>query len=181
MIQQYTEYTFDNGLETQHPPYNKVFSWDNYIKQTQYFFPNWFKQSYFACRGTVSDPPHYTIMPLNIAYCPDPFELYDNIEYWIARSGNECKWIFNLDLDYFFDDKGLKIFSDEYIMTFAEDLKKAMGNIEILTIAMSPECCGSWEKSLSVLALFDRVFDFDDVIDTIAKKIVIDSHFQLRT
>lgn len=170
-IQQYTEYTFNNGDATPQPPFNKVFSWDNYIKQTQYSFPKWFQKSYFACRGNVSDPPHYTRLPLNISYCPEPFELYNNIEYWVARDNNECKWIFNLDLDYFFNDNGMRIFSDEYILELAKDLKKAMGNIAILTIAMSPECCGSWESSLSVLSLLDQVFGFDDVVDTIAKRL----------
>lgn len=170
-IQQYTEYTFDNGISTPQPPFNKVFSWDTYIKQTQYSFPNWFQKSYFACRGHVDDPPRYTRLPLNIIYCPEPFELYNNVEHWVVRLNNECKWIFNLDLDYFFDGKGMRIFSDEYILTFAEDVKKSMGNIAILTIAMSPECCGSWQNALSVLALFDRVFGFEDVIDTIVQRL----------
>lgn len=168
-IQQYTGYTFDNGISTPEPPYNKVFSWNNYIKQTQCLFPEWFHVSYFACRGDVKDPD--TRLPLNITYCPKPFELYKNIEFWVTCLEANRKWIFNLDLDYFFDDEYMRIFSDEYILAFAEDLKKAMDNIAILTIAMSPECCGSWENALSVLVLLDQVFGFDDVTDVIAEKL----------
>lgn len=126
----------------------KVFVWDNYIKQIQQLFPNWFSKCYFACPNHVTDPPQYTQMPLNIEYNAGPLELYNNIEYLIKQE--KKPFIVNLDIDYFFDNERMPIFSKEYITTFAKNLNAAMENIAVLTIALSPECCGGWEPAFYV-------------------------------
>lgn len=137
------------GLEfmSDHIKY-KVFRWDTYIKQVQRLFPNWFAKCYFSCPNIVRD--NSTNMSLNICYNPTPFELYENIDYWVRQE--QCDFIFNLDLDYFFN-KGMRIFSDDYIKSFAQDLNKAMDKIAVLTIALSPECCGGWGNSIGVFNL----------------------------
>ena len=60
--------------------------------------------------------------------------------------------ILNLDIDYFFDCGEYvrdAYWSDEKIDKVAELLKTAMesGNVQVLTIAMSPECCSEDGKS----------------------------------
>lgn len=119
-INQYCEFTFDHGISTPPYPYNKVFSWDTYIKQLQYMFPHWFTKCYFACPDIVTDNLN-TTLSLNITYNPKNLEIYENIKYWICEQNPDKKWIFNLDLDYFFNDEGMKIYSDEYIKAFAQN------------------------------------------------------------
>ena len=164
-IDAYCNFTFERGISTPAAPYNKVFSWDTYIKQLQKMFPHWFVECYFACHNNnVYDNPGTTDLPLNIVYNKTNLEIYNNISYWLSDK-NERKWIFNLDFDYFFNDEGMQIYSDEYIKAFAQDLYKALENIAVLTIAMSPECCGNWEKSIHILRIFSEVFHFENVLE----------------
>lgn len=164
-IEQYCACTFDNGRSTPPDPFNKIFSWDNYIKQLQYMFPHWFEICYFACPERVEDNPRYTDLPLNIKYNPSNLEIYNNLHYWICEQHNERKWIFNLDLDYFFDNEGMQIYSNEYITAFANNLRDAMNNIAVLTIAMSPECCGSWLRSINILKIFSKTFGYEEMLE----------------
>ena len=60
----------------------------------------------------------------------------------------------NFDVDYFFDCNSDDHKYDDYwtkekINQVAYLLKSAMesGNVKVLTIAMSPECCGGWKNS----------------------------------
>lgn len=162
-IAKYCSFTVEKGTATPEYPFNKVFSWDNYIKYFQYLFPHWFSNCYFACQEYVNDNPRYTNLPLNIVYNPTNLVIYNNIKYWISETP-ERKWIFNLDLDYFFNSEGMQIYSDEYIRAFACNLFEALENIAVLTIAMSPECCGDWKKSLHVLRIFSDIFGFEEIL-----------------
>lgn len=127
----------------------KVFQWSNYIKQINYLFPNWFTQCYFATHSYVIDDYPKETKIMNIDYQPGPFELYSNISYWLKDDGN--KWIFNFDLDYFFDSNGMQLFTDNYIRATARNLKQGMKNVAILTIALSPECCGTWDNAIRIM------------------------------
>jgi len=73
---------------------------------------------------------------------------------------NDLPWIVNLDMDYFFSaqPQKLPLFSDEYVEALALSLKKGLDNgmIKALTIALSPECCGSWEKAEKMLKRFQQ-------------------------
>ena len=68
----------------------------------------------------------------------------------------------NLDLDYFFSaaPEKIQLFGDDFI----EGLNKAIrlgldnGMIDVLTISLSPECCGSWEKAEEMLLKFGVKF-----------------------
>ncbi|MCH5216371.1 MAG: hypothetical protein J1F10_05470 [Muribaculaceae bacterium] len=160
----YCNFTFERGIATPTSPFNKVFTWNTYIKQLQYMFPHWFTECYFACPDYVHDNPQTTRLPLNIVYNATNLQIYNNISYWLSEK-NERKWIFNLDFDYFFDNEGMQIYSDEYIKAFSQDLYKALENIAVLTIAMSPECCGNWENSIHILRIFSDIFHFENVIE----------------
>lgn len=74
---------------------------------------------------------------------------------------NDLPWIVNLDLDYFFSaaPEKLELFSDDYIHNIALSLKQGMssGMISVLTISLSPECCGSWEKAERMLKKLDLI------------------------
>lgn len=73
---------------------------------------------------------------------------------------NSNRWIINLDMDYFFSSQPEKLvlFSDEYLMSLSAILQESLksGTVAALTIALSPECCGSWEKSEKLL---EKMFD----------------------
>ena len=154
-IEEYTALEYYNGITK-----SKVIRWDTYIKQVQHLFPNWFTKCFFACPDIVDDPKRYTDIPLNIQYNANPFELYNNVSFWVRDEREE--FIFNLDIDYFFDNEGMRIFSDDYIRTFAIDLNKAMEKIAVLTIALSPECCGGWNNSVAVYNLIAEEIDAID-------------------
>ena len=34
-------------------------------------------------------------------------------------------------------------------------------NIDVLTIALSPECCGGWENSINTLRLFNNILEIE--------------------
>lgn len=132
---------------------HKVFQWDNYILQIKNLYPNWFTECFFATENHVSD--EY----LNIIQNTIPHKLFSNIDYWINNVYTKRKWILNLDLDYFFNDKGMILFSEQDIRTFAENLKKSMDNVAVLTIALSPECCGSWKNAFHILDIITQEID----------------------
>lgn len=128
----------------------KVFQWDNYIKQINYLFPNWFTECYFSAHNYVDDNFLNGSNKLNITYRPNAFELYNNIDYWLERSQN-TKWIFNIDLDYFFNEDGMQLFTDDYIRSTIQNLNQKMDKVAVLTIALSPECCGCWDNAIRII------------------------------
>ncbi len=73
-------------------------------------------------------------------------------------------WIVNLDLDFFWDENN-KIYDTQFIYDFAHRQKNAMGNIKVLTIALSPECVvgypiqQKWENAVEVLNIFKKELD----------------------
>lgn len=71
---------------------------------------------------------------------------------------NDAKWIVNLDLDFFFTSQPHKLvmYSDDYIDSLCKSIRQGLENnlIEVLTIAFSPECCGSWQNAE---ALFEKI------------------------
>lgn len=141
----------------------KVFHWANYIKQIHKIYPGWFKECKIAIHECFTDRQLGDFEPLNVTYNCDYFELHRNMKYWILDSAERKKreWIVNLDLDYFFDEEGMQIASDDYVRAFAHSLGQAMDNVAVLTIALSPECCApgelkqseKWERSLRILKL----------------------------
>lgn len=141
----------------------QTFRYDNYILQAFRLYPNWFKLCYFACPDSVHDKN------LNIQYNPSCFELVDNISYWVHDGKGKPysipeknnKWILNLDIDYFFKEDQYQMFTDDYIKLMCKDILKGIDDIEVITIALSPECCGGWDKSIRVANLISQELDLD--------------------
>lgn len=156
-LDEYTNLEFSqNGIDYVY----KVFQWDNYIKQINYLFPNWFSQCYFATHEYVEDDFSEVTKKIDIVYNPKVFELYDNIEYWL-KEGKGTKWIFNFDLDYFFNDKGMQLFTDDYIKAMVQNLKNGLEYIAVLTIALSPECCGGWDNAIRVMNIVGKELEIE--------------------
>lgn len=87
-----------------------------------------------AIKCHVEDPKGYNALPsLN--------NLFDEKE----------NWIINFDIDFFFKD-GIQLYSDVYIEKVLAQIKSFMSiKNTVLTIALSPSCCGGWENSYKVL------------------------------
>ncbi|OHT43680.1 peptide arginase family protein [Flavobacterium tructae] len=130
----------------------QMFRWDNYIINTHLAYPTLFAEKIFATQrdGTINE-----------GFVDKEFDfltLANEIDYWLESK----KWIVNLDIDYFFnrvDDKLFQIFSDEYIVTLVKKIKKNFENITVLTIALSPECCGGWEESFRIMKIICDILE----------------------
>ena len=123
-----------------------LFRWDNYLTILHRLYPKLIASSIFATHqdgDTLDDL---------IMQEPEIFKLHENLSYWV-NSNSKNKWIFNLDIDYFFtdyEDKHFQFLTDDYVLKIAEEIKKSWDKIEVMTIALSPELCGGWDNSIRV-------------------------------
>lgn len=129
-----------------------LFRWDNYIEV--------FLRKYPELVGKTVSATHHLGSSKELS---EEVRAYDLVKYLNGvfsgeRYVNELPWIVNLDLDYFFSaaPEKIQLFGDEFIegVHHAIRLGLANGMIEVLTISLSPECCGSWEKAESMLLKF---------------------------
>lgn len=130
----------------------QMFRWDNYIINTHLAFPTLFNETLFATQrdGTINNE--------FVDQEVDFLTLANEIDYWLEKKN----WIINLDIDYFFNrvnDKLFQIFSDEYIIALTEKIKKNFENIDVFTIALSPECCDGWENSLRITKIICDILE----------------------
>lgn len=151
----------------------KLFTWDNYIRACHYMFPNWFNTNFFFTQDdndcdtndwgydkiyTRTECPLY-VRTIFSQYIHEPSQYLEGFreqEMW------NKKWIVNIDLDFFWDENKVLIFSEEFIGDFAKRLNEALNNIQVVTIALSPDCIGGecwdkkWDNVLHVMDLFKR-------------------------
>ena len=148
--------------------------WDNYIKPTQLLHPNWFNHNIFATQKSPVDRITQCIIPQMVIEYVNPIDVNNELdslfyeEYHMPYS--RYKWIVNLDLDFFFDEECNKLFDDEYIISLANKFKQNNDRIQVLTICLSPECCGKdladgWSNAIHVLDTFMRELGISDKED----------------
>ena len=89
-------------------------------------------------------------------------------QFWLANYNLACwlaynaPWLVNVDMDYFFSKQGdghtIQLFSDDYIEQVGSQVKEAndAGNVRCITLAISPEICGGWDRGLHALRVFCR-------------------------
>jgi hypothetical protein len=86
------------------------------------------------------------------------WDLLDNLSYWLNDSPR--RWILNLDLDYFFFENArgrkLRWASPQYVASIGKLLAalQKQGKLAVVTIALSPECCGGWKPAETVMSEF---------------------------
>jgi len=98
---------------------------------------------------------------------PPAKSLVGSLDYWIENSPNQS--IINIDIDFFLcDDKygnKVQMFTDGYIRNLGMILKKqlATGKIAVVTIALSPEWSGGWDKARRLCSVLTKAMgvDFD--------------------
>lgn len=156
------EMTIEEYLGAVHPgePESiKLFRWDNYIPPFFHFYSNVVERSYAACHGVgTSFPFNEEIRPHN---------LLQGLEN-ILESGNHKRWIVNLDCDYFFScGKSGLLFHPEVIKGVAKQLAnlKNSGQLAVMTIALSPECCGTWKEAEEVTKIFTDELGLDFILE----------------
>ena len=133
----------------------KCFQWNNYILNCKEFYPQWFRPGVFLTKERPSldyDGFTFNRFPGCISILRDCF------------SSNK-KWIVNLDLDYFFMGRGYDdndseriecCYKESSIQHLMSVFSSNRDKIQVLTIALSPECCGGMEHSLNVLGLISE-------------------------
>lgn len=132
-----------------------LFRWDNYIEI--------FLRKYPELVGKTFSATHHLGSSKELSEEVKAFDLVKSVKIIFngTRFVNDLPWIVNLDLDYFFtaSPEKLEMFSDDYVKDLANSLEQGMKNgmISVLTISLSPECCGSWEKAEKMLAHFSQL------------------------
>jgi hypothetical protein len=129
-----------------------VFRWDNYIEV--------FLQKYPDQVGKTFSATHHLGSRKELS---EEVRVYDLAKFMNGlfsgnRFENDLPWIVNLDLDYFFSaaPEKFELFAEEFVQSLSSSIKMGLDNgmIQILTISLSPECCGSWEKAELMLSKF---------------------------
>ncbi|CAI9678619.1 UPF0489 family protein [Elizabethkingia anophelis] len=151
--------TFDEYLELyeNHPEEPnmkiKLFRWDNYILNINELYPQLFGSKYFITKESYPDSDFIDI-ELRI-------EDFVSDSHWFDNSENS--WIVNLDLDFLFSNsKGIyQLYSNQLVQKIGEILKQNLNNFAVLTIALSPECCGNWENSFRIMRILDEILELN--------------------
>ncbi|MBC7428087.1 MAG: UPF0489 family protein [Bacteriovorax sp.] len=133
-----------------------LFRWDNYIEV--------FLQKYPEMIGKTVSATHHLGSPKELS---EEVRAYDLAKYMHGifsgeKFVNDLGWIVNLDLDYFFSaaPEKLEMFNESFVENLARSIKAGLENkmISVLTISLSPECCGSWGKAEMMLSRFGYKF-----------------------
>ncbi len=133
-----------------------IFRWDNYILNLLVVYPDLFDQVYFATKDNGENEGLDINSEIDIIDVPS--FIIDKI---IPRKVNN--WIVNIDIDYVFRDLDgtYQYLTDEYILRICNGIHQALDNIEVVTICLSPECCGGWGKSYRIAKLMADFFGLD--------------------
>lgn len=143
------------------PPLTQLFLWDNYINLFRLLNPKVIDETIFATQqqGSFNYKKKGSLQVEN-------WDLQNGLSYLISKKHNGSKkWIVNLDIDYFFanyycdgdcvDGEEEFIFqylTDDFIRIICREIRKELNNvIAVLTISMSPECCGGWSNTIRVI------------------------------
>lgn len=144
-IEDYLGIKYEGAFRTQFP----LFSWANYASIFMEKYPHLLDTCIFITHGEgdLPKPSQFHFRQSDI------FALPANFCYWLEDK--DSQWICNVDLDFFFckleeDENSLgRLFSDDYFCCLFSSIREQLQrkNILVLTISLSPECCGGWEAA----------------------------------
>lgn len=175
LVKLYPTMSFDEYCSAERDDGYKLMRWDNFIRAGFEKFPQWFNSAIFVTQK-VGDIGTWRKNKLRFQEeCPMDMnwvvgQYIEETSEGLSGITDGCadkKWIVSFDLDVFFsscDDKVL-IFSDEYIRLIARKLQRAMSNIQVLTIAISPDCLpgvgeddlyANWQQGIRILKLMSE-------------------------
>jgi len=126
----------------------KIFRFDNYIPIFHHYYSNLITDYVFYTHNEGDIPKE---LKKHITHCPS-HNLFNDLFDCFSESNERL--IINLDIDYFFcsNPKYFIFFSDYAIKRLIENIIKLVTDKKnLLTIALSPDCCGGWENSLNFI------------------------------
>lgn len=129
----------------------KLFRWDNYLPVWVHADQKQIRKSVFATHEVgLAGFSHQRINP------------YQLLTHFPKLFVDELPWVINLDADYFYPKelKQTPLFHPEVIDHFFRQLKHFydQGDIALITFALSPECCGSWDNAEKIFEVFEKYF-----------------------
>lgn len=133
-----------------------LFRWDNYIQVLTKIYPELLNSNYtYSFTHKLGSQKTLSIDLAPIFLLKELEEIFSQKRYV-----NQSNWVVNLDLDYFYTSQPHKLmmFDKAYIEKIGEYLRLGLDSnlISVLTIAFSPECCGSWEKAEEAFAILNK-------------------------
>ncbi len=134
-----------------------LFRWDNYIVNLSLVYPQLFNLRNFATHREDTANEDFIDQEFEIDY------LVNNIDHEIKKE-IQNQWILNLDIDYFFgtsEEGKYQMLSDDYIIELCKNIRKVAANIAVITICLSPDCCGGWDISIQKARLICQQFGFE--------------------
>lgn len=151
----------------------QLFRWDNFIQASYVMHPAWFQTNVFLTQkegniGTSWGHNQIDIVENDVLYMDHYIQHLIGEEkepsYFRKEDDIDNKWIVSLDLDVFYtkNEEHVQLFSDDFIRLVAKKLNDYMGNIQVLTIALSPDCCGGddigdkWNNAFQVLNIISE-------------------------
>ena len=72
------------------------------------------------------------------------------------------QWIVNIDLDFFFtgeDGECSQFITRKYIKNICKEIKNSLPQIDVVTIAISPEFCNGWGNAFNILRVITTELD----------------------
>lgn len=137
----------------------KVLRYDNYLDTFNRLYPDLIQQVYYATHKDGNDKTG-TSFALIETVEPDMWDLDTNINYWISECHKDIeRWIVNIDIDFFFqshDDNGcFQFVTQKYIKYICREIRSSLPNIDVVTIAISPEFCGGWGHAFNILRIIN--------------------------
>lgn len=126
----------------------RVFRWDNYLTIYQKLFSSLIYEWIFSTHN-MGIPPNFEVKNI------PPTELLGFLSQLPAEGKN---WILNLDL---FRSSGGDRFPSQQRRAVFEKIRdlNETSKSSVVTIALSPECCGSWESAENLFYEACSVFD----------------------
>ncbi|HNP35033.1 MAG TPA: hypothetical protein PKK10_04205 [Woeseiaceae bacterium] len=122
-----------------------LFRWDNYLTLFLHRHAEHMRQFFIATHrdgAAPLEPPTDVI---------EPWELPGAVQH--LKDTDDAPWICNIDLDYFCFSQDQKVqgrlVSEVYIaslFTIVQHLR-SNGTIDVVTLCLSPECCGGWDAA----------------------------------
>lgn len=132
--------TYLELMDAGYPSANLI-TWDNYLS----IFLDIYSDNIRCCLSSYYQGDELNHREVTTIF---PWEIPENLDYWL-RAG---QWVVNIDLDYFFhevNDDYKCMYSQVYIHDLFNKVAEVAKRKEeiVVTIAFSPECCGSWENA----------------------------------
>jgi len=138
--------------------WSKVFRWDNYIP----IFHNLYKENIKEYLFFTQKCGMFWKEIDNITGHYSSFNLINDFPDYFEESKSNL--IINLDIDYFFSDNHEIIFTNVIIEKILNNLKELIKYKDnLLTIALSPECCGGWKNSMDFIKKFGNKVGLDNL------------------